>query len=108
MEDCVLMPAYYPKVFEEIAEQVNQLDDIGEVASYIPELKSIDPDKFGIHLAMVDGQHFGYGDSDEKFSIQSISKVLSLVAVLSPFARANMPSRCGAPSSTPKAIPTKA
>jgi glutaminase len=73
---------YYPKVFAEIAEQVDKLEGIGEVASYIPELKAVDPNKFGIHLATVDGQHFDMGDSHEKFSIQSIAKVLSLVLAI--------------------------
>jgi glutaminase len=74
--------ARYPKVFEDIAEQVNHLQDIGQVASYIPQLQSIDPNKFAIHLATIDGQHFGYGDSHEKFSIQSIAKVFSLVMAI--------------------------
>lgn len=50
----------------------------GKVADYIPQLKSVDPDKFGIHLTTVDGDHFGAGDCDERFSIQSITKVLLL------------------------------
>jgi glutaminase len=39
----------------------------------------VDPTKFGIHLTTVDHQHYHFGDSEEKFSIQSIAKVLSLV-----------------------------
>lgn len=57
---------------------VQHLDDPGKVAAYIPELGHIDPDKLGVHLITTDHRHFLAGDADEKFSIQSISKVLSL------------------------------
>ncbi|NQZ06798.1 MAG: glutaminase [Algicola sp.] len=72
----------YQAVFNELANQAQQIDDVGEVASYIPELQRIDSDKFGIHLTTVDNRNFGVGDSQEKFSIQSISKVLSLVLAI--------------------------
>jgi len=48
------------------------------VATYIPELGNIDPEKFGVRLTKVDGKEYACGDSNEKFSIQSIAKVLSL------------------------------
>ncbi len=54
-------------------------NDPGKVASYIPELRDINPNKFGVHLTTIDDEHFDFGDSDEKFSIQSIAKVLALV-----------------------------
>ena len=69
----------YQKIFSEIHAELEKIDDPGIVASYIPELGNVDPIKFGVHLTTVDDQHFGFGDSNEKFSIQSISKVLSLV-----------------------------
>src|SRR5690625_4291596 len=47
----------------------------GEVASYIPELASSDPDRFGVALATVDGAVYSVGDSGVEFTIQSISKV---------------------------------
>lgn len=72
----------YQKIFVEIAAELNGLDDIGEVASYIPELGKVNPKKLGIHLATVDEQDYSFGDSDEKFSIQSIAKVLSLTLAL--------------------------
>jgi len=68
----------YQKLFSEIAVELRKIKDIGKVASYIPELSNIDPSKFGIHLATLDDQSYGLGDFNEKFSIQSISKVLSL------------------------------
>ncbi len=46
----------------------------GEVAGYIPELASADPDRFGICIASTDGYRYEAGDSRVPFSIQSISK----------------------------------
>jgi glutaminase len=46
----------------------------GEVASYIPELTMVDPDRFGIAVATVDGHVYGTGDDEHEFTIQSISK----------------------------------
>ena len=68
----------YQKLFKEIAVELEKIEDIGKVASYIPELSKIDPHKFGIHLITIDKQNYGLGDSEEKFSIQSISKALAL------------------------------
>jgi len=68
----------YKKVFLELEQELKNIDDSGEVASYIPEFVSVDPDKFGIHLMTTEKESFGFGDYDEKFSIQSISKVLAL------------------------------
>ena len=68
----------YKTLFSEIPVELRQIDDLGKTASYIPELRRVDPNKFGIHLSTIDHQRFGLGDFNEKFSIQSISKVLSL------------------------------
>lgn len=72
----------YDAVFLEIASELEHVPDLGEIASYIPELGKVSPDKLGIHLTTVDKQNYSFGDSDEKFSIQSIAKVLSLTLAL--------------------------
>lgn len=66
------------KVIEAAFEKVNNIEEKGELASYIPELATVDSRKFGIHVSTISGINFGLGDFNEKFSIQSISKVLSL------------------------------
>ena len=71
------MPIEYQKILLDIYGEVRNTTE-GEVAKYIPELSAIDPDKFGVHLCTVQNEHFGVGDHEEKFSIQSIAKVLSL------------------------------
>jgi glutaminase len=50
----------------------------GKIATYIPELAKVSIDNFAVHLLTKDQQEFSAGQVDDKFSIQSISKVLSL------------------------------
>ena len=68
----------YAKIIKEIYEEVKSGKPEGGVASYIPELSNVDPDKFGIALITIEGNKYSFGDADEKFSIQSISKVFAL------------------------------
>ena len=68
----------YKKIFSKIATELATFKDNGEVANYIPELSTVDSTKFGVHLTTVKNKHFSIGDSNDKFSIQSIAKVLSL------------------------------
>lgn len=68
----------YQKIINEIVAQIDLSKFDGKVADYIPELGKVSPDKFGIHLNCIDSGHYYYGDSEEKFSIQSIAKVLTL------------------------------
>jgi len=46
----------------------------GAVADYIPELANANPDWFGVAVANIDGEVFAAGDSEQFFTIQSISK----------------------------------
>lgn len=66
------------KTLNELFLQEKNKVTTGKLASYIPELSKVDPDKLGIHLVTVEQQHYAAGDSGEKFSIQSISKLFSL------------------------------
>ncbi|HEY4798022.1 MAG TPA: glutaminase [Bacteroidia bacterium] len=68
----------YEKIFLKIFSSLKREKDTGSVASYIPELKYVDPTKFGVHLLTVEGENFSFGDANEKFSIQSIAKILAL------------------------------
>lgn len=65
-------------IIEKIYKKTAALENKGQVASYIPELLKVDSNKFGVHISTIDGFNFGIGDYQDKFSIQSISKVLSL------------------------------
>lgn len=68
----------YQAIIEEIHASLKNAKDTGEVASYIPELAKVPKESFGIHLQLLTGENYAAGDSLVKFSIQSISKVLSL------------------------------
>ncbi|MEJ6121632.1 glutaminase [Vibrio sp. 2-Bac 85] len=72
----------YHHIFSEIASEFKEVDDLGAIANYIPELGKVDPTKLGVHLTTVDNQHYAFGDADEPFSIQSVAKVLSLTLAL--------------------------
>lgn len=68
----------YQKILEDVGSEVRPLLSMGKVADYIPQLAIIDPNKFGMQLHLLDGDTYGVGDFTERFSIQSISKVLML------------------------------
>lgn len=68
----------YQEVIEEIYHEIKPLTKKGKVADYIPALARVDRNKLGIAVSTIDGESFFIGDVDEKFSIQSISKVYSL------------------------------
>jgi glutaminase len=72
----------YQKILGEIAAETEKINDLGNVASYIPELSNVNPKKLGVHLTTIKNDHYFYGDSNEKFSIQSIAKVLALALAL--------------------------
>jgi len=54
----------------------------GEVATYIPELGKVDKNDLGMVIATKDGQYYERGLSDKRFTIQSMSKVISLILAL--------------------------
>ncbi|MBR8743106.1 glutaminase [Nocardiopsis sp. MG754419] len=48
--------------------------DSGAPADYIPELAAADPDRVAVALCTVNGTVYASGDTDQEFSIQSMSK----------------------------------
>ncbi len=50
----------------------------GKVADYIPALARVDPRRFGLAVATLDGQVATAGEAESPFSIQSLSKVFTL------------------------------
>lgn len=71
---------------------INKIDSIiknsekfigmGEVATYIPELANVESDAFSIAITDTKGKSIVKGDSDIRFSMQSISKVITLIIAL--------------------------
>ena len=72
----------YQRILENIGQQVQREFGKGKVADYIPALARVPPKKFGITVATVEGDEFRFGDADEPFSIQSMSKVFTLSLAL--------------------------
>lgn len=72
----------YEIILRQIQSEFADAPISGRVASYIPELAKISPEKFGMHLHNDKGEHHFFGDSNERFSIQSISKVFSLALAM--------------------------
>ena len=70
------------EVLPALAQEMAARTDRGEVADYIPQLRKVDPGRFGIAVALNDGRVITAGDADEAFSIQSISKVFTLTLAL--------------------------
>jgi len=73
----------YETILQEIHTEVLIISASGSVTTTIPELAKVNPNKFGIHLTTITGEDAGIGDSKEKFSIQSISKALSVALAFS-------------------------
>jgi glutaminase len=69
-------------VVKEIADEMAERPDRGEVATYIPELANVDKRHFGIAVIAANGEVATGGDADMPFSIQSISKVFTLTLAL--------------------------
>lgn len=62
-------------------------DRRGEVADYIPELATANPEHFGIAVCGLDGRVSASGDAGVLFSIQSMCKPLLYAAALAEFGR---------------------
>lgn len=73
----------YQQILTDIYKEIKPFEKDGKQADYIPALAQVDPDQFGIFLHMIDGDDYHLGSFDQKFSIQSISKVFSLSIALS-------------------------
>lgn len=70
------------KTLEKLIEQNRYLVNEGKVADYIPALSKKDPNNIGICIIDKDEKIFRAGDYNIKFTIQSISKVMSLLLAL--------------------------
>jgi len=70
------------KLLEGIIENNKHFTIDGKVASYIPELIKANPNALGISVITLDGEEYFAGDYNIKFSIQSISKIISLMLAL--------------------------
>lgn len=66
----------------ELVKTIRPLTLEGNVASYIPELSKISPEKLGVYITDLNGNEYMAGDCEDKFTIQSISKVANYLFAL--------------------------
>ena len=67
----------------------------GTLADYIPELARAEPDRFGIAMATARGHLVAAGDSETRFTIQSVSKAFTYCLAIELAGRAAVLERVG-------------
>mgnify|MGYP002543393427 CR=1 FL=1 len=72
----------YPANVAQEAYNLYKDNTDGKNADYIPYLANIDPKLFGISICLMNGEIIQLGDSQYRFGIESVSKVLTAILVL--------------------------
>ncbi len=86
--------AWFGATCERLHEQYVDLDE-GTPATYIPQLAAVDPDLFAIGAVTLDDRHVAVGDAGARFTIQSISKLVTYGLALEVHGRAAVLERVG-------------
>lgn len=86
------------QIKQAVEEAYAECKDIkgGINAHYIPYLANINPDLFGISLTLLDGTVISVGDTEYKFGIESVSKVLTAILILKQYGAAEVLRQIGA------------
>lgn len=74
----------FPRFSAEISEifHKTRTENRGSVASYIPQLKRVNPDLYGVSLCTIDGQRLSLGEADEPYVVQSCCKPIGYCLAL--------------------------
>jgi glutaminase len=70
------------KLLEELLKKNLPNTSLGNVANYIPELDKADKNSLGIFIYSCKGEEYCAGNWDTKFTIQSISKLITLMLAI--------------------------
>jgi glutaminase len=70
------------KLLENVIENNRHWSKDGKLAAYIPELSKTNPDALGVSIITLDGEEYNGGDYETKFTVQSISKIITLMLAL--------------------------
>ena len=73
----------YSRILGTIFEEVQPLLSQGKVASYIPQLSKVSAQHFGMAVYCLDGRTFSIGEAQQKFSLQSVTKLFALALAFS-------------------------
>ena len=69
-------------LLEQILADCTPYTSQGHVATYIPELANVDPDRIGIYISLADGTEHFAGNCMDLFTMQSVVKPLILLQAL--------------------------
>lgn len=83
------------KVINNALEHSSKYISKGNVATYIPELAKVDKNFLGVTIVTMDGNIYHGGDWQQEFTIQSISKTISLIFALEHFGADHVFSKVG-------------
>ena len=70
------------QIVQDAYEEAKKVIPEGHVATYIPELGKVDPNQLGICIYRMNGEKICIGDAQVRFTMQSVSKILSLCVAL--------------------------
>lgn len=70
------------KLLEYILDNNKDVSEKGSVASYIPELSKAEKKDLGAYIVTLNGEEYFAGDYNTSFTLQSISKVVTLMLAL--------------------------
>ncbi|KEZ49942.1 MULTISPECIES: glutaminase A [Metabacillus] len=76
------MPCKTNEELAELVEEAKKVTSEGKVADYIPELGKAEADDLSVAIYHVENSCMSAGDIEKTFTLQSISKVLTLALVL--------------------------
>lgn len=79
--DITLTKAQIQQAVQEAYDECKEIKG-GLNAHYIPYLANIDPNLFGLSVTLLDGTVINVGDTEYKFGVESVSKVLTAILVL--------------------------
>lgn len=83
---------YFIHISKILDEAVNRsrTNTEGTVADYIPELAQVDVNKVSSSIMLSDGQMVSHGDDDHVFTLQSVAKLVVLIALLEDYGQAKV------------------
>jgi len=70
------------KILQDILDQNKHFATQGKVADYIPELGKMSADAIAFSVVDTNGKVINVGDTDKKFTMQSISKIIALMVAV--------------------------
>lgn len=76
---------------EQFVKQAKQYARYGKVADYIPALGKANPNDLSIAIYTPDGSVIDAGDTTDKVTLQSISKIIALALVLTDHGEKSVP-----------------